>query len=312
MDDRHLPHVADPDAPGALKLADAAFAPALAELARRHGLDLAGAARSPTGSSPVFLTASLAVKLVPPKWAPELAREVVATARVHGRLPVRTPAVVADGALEGWRYLVTERLPGTSARDLLPTLTDRERVDLGRAVGETIAALHRVFCDDLPELAADWDAFARERAAACGAFQRRHGFEDEALAALPALLEDGAPLVPDGRRALLHADLHHEHVLLERRAGAWALSGVIDFGDAVVGHPEYELVTPVFLVVGPHPEALGALFDAAGFACDERASRRLMAWSAMHRFNALSRYLPAPRGPDALETLRRRYWPVGG
>lgn len=30
----------------------------------------------------------------------------------------------------------------------------------------------------------------------------------------------------------------------------------------------------------------------------------------MHRFNALSRYLPAPRGADALETLRARYWPT--
>jgi hypothetical protein len=47
-----------------------------------------------------------------------------------------------------------------------------------------------------------------------------------------------------------------------------------------------------------------------GFRCDERASRRLMAWSVMHRFNALSRYLPAPYGADALEHLRARYWPV--
>lgn len=307
---RLLPHVPDPDAPGAMRLDDDVFADALRAVAARHGLDLAGAARMPYGSSPVFTTDALAVKIVPPKWVPELARETVALERAHGRLPVRTPGVIATGALDDWRYLVSDRLHGTPARDLLPTLTERERVDLAEALGAALAALHRVPCDDLPTLTVDWEAFAQERVAACAAFQRKHGFEDEALAALPELLADAAPLVPDARRVLMHADLHHEHALLEQRSGAWALTGIIDFGDAAVGHPDYELVTPVFLVVKDHREALRAFFDAVGFRCDERASRRLMAWSVLHRFNALSRYLPAPRGADALERIRARYWPV--
>ena len=45
-------------------------------------------------------------------------------------------------------------------------------------------------------------------------------------------------------------------------------------------------------------------------ATASRTSRVVMAWSVMHRFNALSRYLPAPRGADALERIRARYWPV--
>jgi hygromycin-B 7''-O-kinase len=306
---RVLPLIADPDVPGALGHDDA-FTAALHVIAARHALDVTGAIRVAYGSSPVYLTDALAVKLVPPQWVPELEREIVAMTRAHGRLPVRTPGVVATGELDGWRYLVSERLPGRSARELLPTLTTRERIDLAAALGESLAALHRVPCDDLPTLTVDWDAFARERAAACAGFQKKYGFVDAALASLPQLLADATPLVPDTTRVLLHADLHHEHALLEHRHGAWALTGLIDFGDAAVGHPDYELVTPVFLVVGDHWEALRVFFDAMGFRCDERASRRLMAWSVMHRFNALSRYLPAPYGADALEHLRARYWPV--
>lgn len=305
-----LPCVADANAPGAMRLADALFAPALTVLSQRHAVSLAHATRAATGSSPVFLTDTLAVKLVPPQWCAELEREVLAMARVSGRLPVRTPDVVATGELDGWRYLVSERLPGVSAREVHTTLNDRERVALGRAVGEVLAALHRVPCDDLPALAVDWNAFAQERAGACVDLQLRHGFEAHALASWPMLLAEAAPLVPDARRALLHADLHYEHVLLEQRGGAWTLTGVLDFGDAVRGHPEYDLITPVFLVVGAHREALRALFEAAGFRCDERTSRRMMAWSVMHRFNALTRYLPTPRSPDALTILRERYWPV--
>lgn len=305
-----LPLIADPDAPGAMRLDDARFAPALAVIARRHALDLSGAARCRYGSSPVFLTERLAVKLVPPQWAPELERESVALARIEGRLPVETPAVVAVGGLEGWRYLVTRRLGGVSLRDLRDTLSPRERVALAGDVGASLAALHRLPCDDLPTLTVDWPRFAEARVAACMDFQRRHGLGEAAVEAIPAVLAGGAPLVPDARRALLHADLHHEHVMLTQRDGTWTLSGLLDLGDAVVGHPDYELVTPAFFVVDASTGARAAFFDAVGFRCDERASRRLMAWSVLHRFNALSRYLTAPHDAQVFESLRARYWPV--
>ena len=149
MTARVLPHIPDPDAPGAMRLDDDVLAAALKVVAARHGLDLAGAARMPYGSSPVLATDVLAVKIVPPKWVPELERETVALERVHGRLPVRTPEVIATGALDDWRYLVSDRLHGTPARDLLPTLTDRERVVLAEALGEALTALHRVPCEAL-------------------------------------------------------------------------------------------------------------------------------------------------------------------
>jgi hygromycin-B 7''-O-kinase len=310
MATRILPDIADPDAPGAMRLEDEAFADALTVVSARHALDLRGAARVGDGSSPVFLTDRYAVKFVPPPWVPELDREIVALARVHGRLPVRTPSVVATDTLDAWRYLVSDRLPGIAFRDARPTLTAADEVSIARAVGESLAALHRVPCDDLASLTVDWRAFAAERAAACVAFQRKHGLDEAAAAAIPALLDDAGPLVPDARRVLLHADLHHEHVLLERRGERWVYTGMIDFGDAVVAHPDYELVTPMFFVVAERREAQRAFFDAMGFRCDAQASKRLMAWSAMHRFNALARYVGGPHDASTLEALRGRFWPV--
>lgn len=307
-----LPAVDSIAAWSALEVPERVYAAALAEVAARHGFDVAGAARSPRGTSAVFLTSTHAVKLVPPPWLAELPRETLALERVHGRLPVRTPAVHASGTLDGWGYLVTERLPGVALRELLAVLDDDARVAVAQQVGEALAALHEVPCADLPLLTPDWSAFAEERAEACGPFQRGRRLAPAAADALPDLLARGRPWVPDGRRALLHADLHHEHVLLEERGGAWRVTGLIDFGDVVVGHPEYDLITPAFFVAGANPQRLRALFAGAGFVCDLAASRRLMAWSAMHRFNALARFLPDDHGADAFETLRRAYWPVAG
>lgn len=212
--------------------------------------------------------------------------------------------------MEGWRYLVTRRLPGASLRDLGGSLSQRERVALAEDAGAALSTLHRLRCDHLVSLTVDWHRYAAERVAASADFQRRRGLSEAAVEAIPSVLAAGDPLVPDDRRALLHADLHHEHVMLEQRGGAWALSGIIDLGDAVVGHPDYELVTPAFFVVDTSREARAAFFDAMGFRCDERASRRMMAWSVMHRFNALSRYAPAPHDERLFDSLRARYWPV--
>jgi hygromycin-B 7''-O-kinase len=183
-------------------------------------------------------------------------------------------------------------------------------VSIARQTGELLAALHTVPCHDLPLLALDWPTFALERASACVSFQRERHLAAAAVEKLPSLLDDGAPLVPDARRALLHADLHHEHVLLEAHGNDWRITGMIDFGDAVVGHPEYDLIAPVFFVAGDDHARLHALFEGAGFRCNEAASRRMMAWSAMHRFNALARFLPPEHGAEAIESLRARYWPV--
>lgn len=310
MTSRTLPAVETPDVWDALITRTELFTPALAVIAARHAIDLSDALRSPRGTSPVFLARLHAVKLIPPPWVAELASEVAALERVHGRLPVRTPGVIATGALDDWRYLVTERLPGVSLREALADVSPRALVSIARSAGETLAALHRVSCEGLDAMTPDWDAFARERAEVCVAFQRKYKLGEDALAAIPGVLERAAPLVPDGRRALLHADLHNEHVLLEARGGAWELTGMLDFGDTVVGHPEYDLITPAFFVARGQPEAQRALFEAAGFRCDETASRRLMAWSVMHRYNALARFLDGPHDAASLESLRQRYWPV--
>ncbi len=282
---------------------------ALGVIADRHALSLDNATPASTGSAPVFLTERWAIKLVPPQWQRELEAELIATERVHGKLTARTASVRARGAIDAWSYAVFERLDGTSLRDARDALSDSDRQSIAAQLGEALRSLHAVSTDGLDLLHVDWDAFAIERVRLAPTFQAKHGLSRPALDSLAPLFERARPLVVDDRRALLHADLHHEHILLAQQNGRWKLHALLDFGDAVVGHPEYELVTPVFLAVGPHRDALLALFSAMGFRCDERSAARLTAWSAMHKFNALSRFLPRDHGADALSILRETYWP---
>ncbi len=141
-------------------------------------------------------------------------------------------------------------------------------------------------------------------------FQRRCGVSEELLERLPSWIASAAPLEPEARRALLHGDVNHQQVLIEERNGRHELSGLFDFGDSIVGHPEYELVTPIFLITCGEPGLSAALLRGYGMAVDEQTSRRLMAWSVLHQFNDLTRYIPGPGDGGSLERLRERYWPL--
>lgn len=290
---------------------EAALDAALVVVRERHGIESTTVERAGTGSSPVYLLDDCVVKIVPPQWRLELDREVEATRAAHGRATVPTPELRATGTIDAWAYLVCERLRGVSLKDAASAIDARGRARVSAQVGEALASLHAVSTEGLDVLACDWGEFTRSRVAAVQEFQRRTGLAEAAVARVPAALAEAEPLIPDARRAFLHGDLHHEHALVARDGDEWNLVGVIDFGDAVIGHPEYDLITPAFFVTQGDRDALLALFEGFEFVCDDRSSRRLAAWSALHQFNALARFLPKDHGADALDVLRERYWPTG-
>jgi hypothetical protein len=57
----------------------------------------------------VFLSPIAVVKLGPPCWLGDIAREAEALNAIAGRLPAQTPTVLALGTLDGWEYLITAR-----------------------------------------------------------------------------------------------------------------------------------------------------------------------------------------------------------
>src|SRR5262245_43692556 len=97
---------------------------ALHEIATCHGLTSDGWGRAALGRNIVFLNSTTVIKLGPPHfWPGEMAREGAALEFVAGRLPVATPTFIATGTLDGWSYLVEERLPGINLRELWKELS---------------------------------------------------------------------------------------------------------------------------------------------------------------------------------------------
>lgn len=151
---------------------------------------------------------------------------------------MRAPAILADEAEAGW--VLTEDFGDDRMRDWLDLHPQDERAAYGAAV-EALAALHRL----PPGPFAPYDMATYQREAALltewycpaqGLTVDAEGYAEAWEVALTPLLARQKPGVTVLR------DYHAENImLLGGQPGA--PQGLIDFQDALVGHPAYDLVS---------------------------------------------------------------------
>lgn len=313
-----FPPAPTPEAFRALSREDPRIAAGAGALCRE--LALGPPALFAAGSLPVYAAGDAHVlKLFPPCFAQERDNEARVLSRVHGRLPLATPGVVARGEADGWRWLVMERIAGTPLDRVWPSLAAAERVRLAREVGRFLRALHALDAGDAAGASAareGWRRFLAAQEARCVDRQRARGLAPAWLEQIPSFLA-ATPLAPPERPVLLHTEIMPAHLLAVPGAAGWALTGVVDFEPSMTGAAEYELASVgVFLTCGGGA-ALRALLRAYGCADADLGpalQRRLLAYTLLHRYSNLRWYLerlPPPRGVATLEALAARWFAVG-
>ncbi|HEU4335607.1 MAG TPA: aminoglycoside 3'-phosphotransferase/choline kinase family protein [Candidatus Eisenbacteria bacterium] len=264
------------------------------------------------GSVPVFAVGDEhVVKLFPPTQRAYFETERAVLTSIDGRLPIATPRAIAAGERDQWLYLVMTRLPGCSLAEAWPTIEPGERLHLMREVGAALASLHATGTEELAPLAVDWPRFMEAQRASCRDAQSASGLEAPWVAAIDDFLARWTPR-NDGPRVLLHTEVMREHLLAERRGGAWHISGLIDFEDAILGAPEYELASAGIFLTCAEPGLLRPLLDAYGAEMDDELPLRIMAYALLHRHSSLRWYLerlPVQGEVGDLESLARGWFP---
>lgn len=284
-----LPAAADPESYRPLFGQTALWLPAMHEICRRHGLATADLIRIPEGSAIVFSCSEALIKLLPPFWAQEFAADRLGLAHCAGRLPVRTPELLAQGQLGDWPYLVLGRLPGTQIKRVWKSLAPAEQSRLMQQLGELIAVMQTLPTEDLP---GDWTGFCASRRQNFVTDQQARGLSPELTASYHQRLEACLQDLPAFAEVFLHADLTDEHLLLEATASGWQLTGLIDFGDLMLGGGFYELAAPTVMLTGGRPELRRALLNGWGFnASVQELELSLEAGMLLHQFCHLPGWL---------------------
>ncbi|GAB3697301.1 phosphotransferase family protein [Nocardiopsis oceani] len=212
------------------------------------------------------------------------------------------PGVVASGDLfpgerEPWPFLISERLSGQAWRD----------ADLPRDVRHTVAAelgtrirdVHRCRVPEGLRVRDDWLV-----GSGAGAAERHREW-----GTLPPHLVGEVPGYLAGYRpapvCLVHGDLTEDHVFVDRDS----LTGVIDWGDAMVTDPFYELAPLHMSTFGADPELLRSFLDGYGWRIDAWLRTHAMQVVLMHEFDLFAEAdVPFARY-RSLEALAEEIWP---
>lgn len=239
---------------------------------REHQLERSSWTRAALGRNVVFVSPTAVIKLGPPMWAGEMAREAAALGVVAGRLPVATPTLLAIGALGRWEYLVQTPLPGANLHAIWAELDATARVALAEQHGALMAALHALLLKDFPaDLAFDWSALLGAQREECVREMRRAGVAETLVRQVEPYLE--ATPWDDEAPVLLHGDLTHLNMLVAEQAQGWRITGLIDWGDVKIGPRMHEFISPGVHMYQSDTISLHAWYRGYGWGTHRDAAR---------------------------------------
>jgi hygromycin-B 7''-O-kinase len=291
------------------EIADTELAAGARALCAELGLAGVEVRRFAAGSMPVYAVgADRVLKLYPRFCRQNLDIEVRALGAVEGKLSIPTPRVQASGEVDGWGYVLMDRLPGISLKDAWPHIPPAARDKLVEQLGVVLAELHALTPPDLPP--ADWPAFVAAQSTSALDRQCAKGLEERWLAQIPGFL-DSVVLEPTPP-VLLHTEVMPAHLQVVERDGVWSWAGLLDFEPAMRGGREYEFVSVgVFLTRGD-AALLRRMLSAYGYGAAEFEDlpRRLMAYTLLHVYANLPWYLREipPVGAVTFDQLAQRWF----
>jgi hygromycin-B 7''-O-kinase len=278
--------------------------PVIHAICAEHQLPLRGLPQiGEAGSHAVFLCGAFVVKIYAAPWRLWFDREVECLQVLEERPEAKAPRLLAFGRAAGGDdqhpYLVMQRLPGEPMSLVWDTLSLGERCELAAQAGAVVRALHSTPVERLRAFShspAHWVRQMQARAARCAEFLHLYGLTPLALPTLTTYLHTNLyDLRADFEPRLLNADLHGDHLLVERQRGRWCVTGLIDFGDAEVGPVEYEWIALCLDALRSEPSVLGAFFSGYGWRLPipETVRQRLKLYTLLHRYPRLQPYARA-------------------
>lgn len=279
------------------RLGDVDFwSPYVTDVLDRHGLRTADLKIEAgfVGTYPTFLHGDVVVKLFGcfPTWRVNYDVECATQALAAANTAIDAPAVIGHGQLfDGdapWPYLISERVPGTAWRDAGLTIAARHAV--AAQLGGQVAALHETRPPAILDHV-DWPAQYR------GDVVLRH----QTWGALPphliAQLDEWlAPIA--FTRVPVHADLTADHIFVESDQ----LTGIIDWGDAMVTDRHYELAALHLDLFEADTGLLSTFLKASNWPVSDDFPRRALSFALLHQFNVMQQVC-ARLPMDRIDTL---------
>jgi len=295
---------------------------AVREICRRHHLPVEQVEAGYPGTHAVFVVdETYVVKIYTPLSPEDFSLECELYTLLGANPRLRVPQLLAHGILKDqidWPYIIMAFKPGVPIREARTLIPHRNLLRIASELGEIVRELHRVPFASLTSLAhtqASWQQYVRQRQAEVAETALWEGILPEPIVAqIPGFLAAALAGDEEVPLALLNGDLTEDHILLEQRDGRWRISGLIDFGDALVGARDYEWIALWFSALDRDYEELATFMTAYDphLKLDDAFFTRAMAFTFLHEFgpDILALTLKAMGQPqiESLQELQALLW----
>jgi hygromycin-B 7''-O-kinase len=244
---------------------DAYWLPAIKKIASMHQQPTEKWIRIREGGNVIFRRDNLAIKLIPQNWSYQGKAEIQSLGMLTEFLPVETPHLLHHGVLDGWIYLIISWLPGISLADVWNGMPYENKKIIVGEVGEFLDALHQLpISTDTLQLF-DWPDYHQKLINGCFARHKQNQIPEGLLGQVEHYLSLSSDYFDDGETFLIHMDIHPWNLMAEQRADIYHLSGVLDFGDAVIGSSQLiELATPIIFLCQGDKMLVDLLLESYG------------------------------------------------
>ena len=287
-----------------------AWLPAIVDICKAHGLPTTPLVSFPDGSNLIAAAADeFVVKVFPPfhrdQWESE--RRTLAHLAAHD-ISISIPQLAGQGEREDrWTYVILSKLPGVTLERVWPSLTTAEKAGCMRQIGRVMAEVHAIPVGGLSDLDPLWASFLPKQIAQCKTRHTRLGMPEWFLREVENYVMSKEAPIPDEPSVILTGEYTPFNLLAGQINSQWQITGMIDFGDAMVGFREYDFLGPCLFLGEGNGSLIDALFDGYRYTnprFDAALRRRLMTLAILHRYSHLRAQIRIDDWPSRVQSLQ--------
>ncbi len=248
------------------------------------------------------------IKIFPPFHQSQFESERLVLMHLDGKLSVKTPTLEHEGELFGWPYFIMSKLEGINLENLWEIMPYNNKVVILRELGQLIQEVHALPTDGLEAIDCHWSQFLEKQIANCVQKHQTNELSATLLQQLPSYLDSIKETLPKIKKAvILTGEYTPMNFLVQQINDVWHISGLIDFGDAMLGLPEYDLLGPGAFLIQGDKQLLCEFLTSYGYLPNEMTdilSHQLMALMLLHQYSNLNIQVRIPNWKDKVHSLK--------
>lgn len=247
------------------------------------------------------------IKIFPPVHQDQFTSETLVMKYLHNKLSIRTPAIEFEGEISGWPYVVMNKLEGTLLEGLWESLDHDNKIIIIRELGSLIHEVHSLPTTGLEAIDSHWEQFIKKQISHCVQQHQSKELPENLLQQIPTYLDSVKNFLPKIKNpVLLTGEYTPMNFLVQHEKGIWHIHGLIDFGDCMLGLPQYDLLGPGAFLIQGDKKLLREFLISYGYTPQEltpELSHQLTALMLLHRYSNLNIQVRIDNWKDQVKSL---------